>query len=89
MATWAFSPIKFQADRGIPLAFMFIWNMLGALMLLPALAYCLLDKKSKQIPGTGAAVANGAELVATVAVWAEVWQRFSGAKIEKLGNSRR
>ena len=38
VATWAFSPIKFQADMGILLAFMFIWNMLGALVLLPALA---------------------------------------------------
>jgi predicted RND superfamily exporter protein len=42
VATWAFSPIKFQADMGILLAFMFIWNMLGALILLPALAYFLL-----------------------------------------------
>jgi hypothetical protein len=30
VATWAWSPIKFQADMGILLAFMFIWNMLGA-----------------------------------------------------------
>ncbi|MBI5922052.1 MAG: hypothetical protein HY847_10465, partial [Betaproteobacteria bacterium] len=37
-ATWALSPIKFQADMGILLAFMFVWNMLGALVLLPALA---------------------------------------------------
>jgi len=40
--TWAFSPIKFQADMGILLAFMFLWNMLGAMILLPALAYFLL-----------------------------------------------
>ena len=38
---WVFSPIKFQADMGILLTFMFLWNMLGALILLPALA-CLL-----------------------------------------------
>lgn len=42
VATWAFSPIKFQADMGILLAFMFVWNMLGALILLPALSYFLL-----------------------------------------------
>ncbi len=42
VATWAFSPIKFQADMGILLAFMFLWNMLGALILLPALAHFLL-----------------------------------------------
>jgi uncharacterized protein len=42
VATWALSPIKFQADMGILLAFMFVWNMLGALILLPALAAVLL-----------------------------------------------
>lgn len=45
VATWFFSPIKFQADMGILLAFMFLWNMLGALILLPALAYYLLPSK--------------------------------------------
>ena len=43
--TWALSPIKFQADMGILLAFMFLWNMLGALIMLPALAYFLLPRK--------------------------------------------
>lgn len=38
VANWALSPIKFQADMGVLLAFMFLWNMLGALVLLPALA---------------------------------------------------
>lgn len=51
VATWAFSPIKFQADMGILLAFMFVWNMLGALILLPALAYFLLKlQPSKASP---------------------------------------
>ncbi|MEO9813607.1 MMPL family transporter, partial [Marinobacter alexandrii] len=45
--TWAFSPIKFQADMGFLLAFMFIWNMLGALILLPALARFLLVPRVK------------------------------------------
>jgi predicted RND superfamily exporter protein len=48
VATWAFSPIKFQADMGILLAFMFIWNMLGALLLLPALAHFLLRPTVQQ-----------------------------------------
>lgn len=43
--TWVASPIKFQADMGLLLAFMFIWNMLGALILLPALAHFLLKPK--------------------------------------------
>lgn len=43
VGTWAFSPIKFQADMGVLLAFMFLWNMVGALVLLPALARWLLQ----------------------------------------------
>jgi predicted RND superfamily exporter protein len=42
VVTWEFSPIKFQADMGILLTFMFLWNMLGALILIPALSYVLL-----------------------------------------------
>jgi hypothetical protein len=41
VATWMFSPIKFQADMGKLLTFMFLWNMVGALWLLPALAHYL------------------------------------------------
>jgi len=41
VATWVFSPIKFQADMGLLLTFMFIFNMLGALTLIPALAWLL------------------------------------------------
>ena len=52
--TWGASPIKFQADMGLLLAFMFLWNMLGALVLLPALAYWLLPASQ---PGV-VAVAN-------------------------------
>jgi predicted RND superfamily exporter protein len=44
VVTWAFAPIKFQADMGLLLSFMFILNMLGALILLPALAYFLLPQ---------------------------------------------
>lgn len=43
--TWAFSPIKFQADMGILLTFMFLWNMVGALVLIPALSHFLLNPK--------------------------------------------
>jgi hypothetical protein len=50
--TWAWSPIKFQADMGVLLAFMFLWNMLGALILIPALSYFLLPTSAvaKQKP---------------------------------------
>ena len=42
VVTWIFAPIRFQADMGLLLAFMFLWNMFGALVLLPALATFLL-----------------------------------------------
>jgi predicted RND superfamily exporter protein len=45
VATWIFAPIKFQADMGLLLAFMFLWNMFGAMVLLPALAYFLLPPR--------------------------------------------
>ena len=45
VCTWIFSPIKFQADMGILLFFMFLWNMIGALWLLPAMARFLVRPK--------------------------------------------
>lgn len=42
VGTWIWSPIKFQADMGKLLTFMFVWNMIGALWLLPALAQFLI-----------------------------------------------
>jgi len=42
--TWVWSPIKFQADMGLLLAFMFVWNMIGALVLIPALSYFFLRR---------------------------------------------
>jgi predicted RND superfamily exporter protein len=45
VVTWTWSPIKFQADMGILLTFMFLWNMIGALALIPALSYFLLQPR--------------------------------------------
>ncbi|AJE15622.1 MULTISPECIES: efflux RND transporter permease subunit [Stutzerimonas] len=42
VVTWVFSAIKFQADMGLMLTFMFLWNMVGAIWLLPALARFLI-----------------------------------------------
>ncbi|MFW3897301.1 efflux RND transporter permease subunit [Pseudomonas bharatica] len=50
VGTWMFSPIKFQADMGVLLAFMFVWNMVGALVLLPALARFLLPVRPASLP---------------------------------------
>ena len=44
--TWAWSPIKFQADMGILLTFMFVWNLVGALLLIPALSHFLLRNEA-------------------------------------------
>jgi len=43
--TWVASPIKFQADMGLLLAFMFLWNMVGAMVLVPSLAHLLLKRR--------------------------------------------
>jgi len=67
VATWIWSPIKFQADMGILLAFMFLWNMVGALVLLPALAHFLLpgqprrrpDPDSLRVTGQGTVIGYG------------------------------
>ena len=48
VATWIFSDLKFQADMGILLTFMFILNMLGAILILPSLAHWLIKDKSKE-----------------------------------------
>jgi predicted RND superfamily exporter protein len=50
VGTWALSALKFQADMGILLAFMFFLNMLGALFLLPALAAFLLKPHAASRP---------------------------------------
>ncbi|SFU13893.1 efflux RND transporter permease subunit [Pseudomonas marincola] len=38
VGTWIFAPLKFQADMGALLAFMFLVNVFGAIFLLPGLA---------------------------------------------------
>lgn len=43
--TWIFAPLKFQADMGILLTFLFLTNMLGAILILPALARWLLRRR--------------------------------------------
>ncbi len=46
--TWVFSPLQMQADMGILLTFMFLVNMIGAILLLPALATWLLPASYQQ-----------------------------------------
>jgi uncharacterized protein len=47
VVTWVFSPLQFQADIGIMLTFMFFVNMLGAIILLPALAAWFVKPKPR------------------------------------------
>ncbi len=46
VVTWIFAPLAFQADMGIMLTFMFFVNMLGAIVLLPALGAWLIRRRS-------------------------------------------
>jgi hypothetical protein len=48
VATWIFSPLKFQADMGILLFFLFVMNMVGAIVLLPALARFLVGEAKEE-----------------------------------------
>jgi predicted RND superfamily exporter protein len=50
VATWVFSPLQFQADIGIMLTFMFLVNMLAAIILLPALAAWLIHPEGLKSP---------------------------------------
>ena len=56
--TWSMSPIKFQADMGILLTFMFLWNMIGALILIPALSHFLLRNVHVDVEETAAELAK-------------------------------
>ncbi|AQV98300.1 transporter [Cupriavidus necator] len=58
VGTWAVSALKFQADMGVLLAFMFLVNALGAIFLLPALA-CWFDVRAKREVRLPAAVPSG------------------------------
>ncbi len=49
VGTWIFSALKFQADMGILLAFMFLVNVFGAILLLPALAAYLVGDRTRSL----------------------------------------
>ena len=48
VSTWVFSSLKFQMDMGILLTFMFVVNMLGAIVVLPALACIFWRSQNEQ-----------------------------------------
>jgi predicted RND superfamily exporter protein len=55
VATWFFSDLKFQSDMGVLLAYMFFVNMVGAVLLLPALAAWLIDVDKERVSTRGMA----------------------------------
>jgi len=71
VGTWAFAPLKFQADMGILLAFMFLVNVFGAIFLLPGLA-AWFDRSARLVkaqtrPAPPLAVASRRKAVAQAA----------------------
>jgi predicted RND superfamily exporter protein len=48
VGTWIFSPLQFQADMGILLAFIFLANMVGAIVMLPALVRWLMRRNEPE-----------------------------------------
>jgi predicted RND superfamily exporter protein len=64
VGTWALSALKFQADMGVLLAFMFLVNLFGAVFLLPALAAWLgVAEEERARAGKAHAPARGAAAV--------------------------
>lgn len=48
VALWYFSDLKFQSDMGVLLAYMFFVNMLGAVLLMPAITRFLMGRQMTQ-----------------------------------------
>ena len=55
VATWIFSALKFQADMGVMLSFMFLVNMFGAVCLLPALGAWFFRERQPTLVATNPA----------------------------------
>ena len=67
VSTWSFSALKFQADMGVLLTFMFLWNMVGAILLLPALACFLLKgARKRQASEERTEVSSESETLSTI-----------------------
>ena len=49
VGTWAFSTLQFQADMGILLSFIFLANMVAAIVILPALVRWLMMRNRDTI----------------------------------------
>ncbi len=54
VGTWIFSDLQFQRDMGILLVFIFLANMIGAIIMLPALVRWLMRRKEAEPEVTAA-----------------------------------
>jgi hypothetical protein len=52
VTTWIFSELQFQADMGILLCFIFLANMVGAIVMLPALVRWLMRRREPEVQPT-------------------------------------
>jgi predicted RND superfamily exporter protein len=57
VGTWTFSALQFQADMGILLSFIFLANMVAAIVMLPALVCWLMKPDQKRAAAAAAAAA--------------------------------
>jgi predicted RND superfamily exporter protein len=64
VGTWIFSDLQFQADMGILLCFIFTANMVGAIILLPALMRVLIYRNEKEGHSAASDAADAAALKA-------------------------
>ncbi|MBI3381833.1 MAG: RND family transporter [Aquabacterium sp.] len=76
VATWVMSDIKFQADMGLLLTFMFLWNMIGAVLLIPALA---------KVMGLGHAVGKANTSAPSASKPSSSTHRKSSSQVTKAG----
>jgi len=61
VATWYFSTVQYQKDMGALLVFVFLWNMVGAMILMPALVRFLIKPEKMYPQAYAAAAAKRAE----------------------------
>jgi predicted RND superfamily exporter protein len=45
VASWNFSPLKYQADMGVLLTFSFVLNMVAALLLMPSIVVLMAKRR--------------------------------------------
>jgi hypothetical protein len=68
VSTWMLSPLQFQSDIGVLLAFMFFVNMVAAMTLIPALAALLIRRPPQATPPAAGRAAGGVAMACLAAL---------------------